>query len=54
MIMLGIVVKVLCGDPLAARSLASQGQKTVVSERAMVGGSCPNVACLQQERQWFP
>ncbi len=27
-------------------TLASQGQKTVVIERAMVGGSCPNVACL--------
>jgi pyruvate/2-oxoglutarate dehydrogenase complex dihydrolipoamide dehydrogenase (E3) component len=29
-----------------AWTLASQGQKTVVVERAMVGGSCPNVACL--------
>ena len=27
-------------------TLAGQGQKTVVVERAMVGGSCPNVACL--------
>jgi pyruvate/2-oxoglutarate dehydrogenase complex dihydrolipoamide dehydrogenase (E3) component len=27
-------------------TLASRGQKTVVVERAMVGGSCPNVACL--------
>src|SRR4051812_39769159 len=27
-------------------TLASQGQKTVVVERAMVGGACPNVACL--------
>ena len=27
-------------------ALASQGQKTIVVERAMVGGSCPNVACL--------
>src|SRR5256885_14267518 len=26
--------------------LASQGQKTAVIERAMVGGSCRNVACL--------
>jgi pyruvate/2-oxoglutarate dehydrogenase complex dihydrolipoamide dehydrogenase (E3) component len=26
-----------------AWSLASQEQKTVVVERAMVGGSCPNV-----------
>jgi pyruvate/2-oxoglutarate dehydrogenase complex dihydrolipoamide dehydrogenase (E3) component len=31
---------------LLAWTLASQGQKTVVVERAMVGGSCPNVACL--------
>jgi pyruvate/2-oxoglutarate dehydrogenase complex dihydrolipoamide dehydrogenase (E3) component len=27
-------------------TLAGRGQKTVVVERAMVGGSCPNVACL--------
>src|SRR6266481_2728094 len=27
-------------------TLASQAQKTAVIERAMVGGSCPNVACL--------
>src|SRR5438093_2289903 len=31
---------------LLSWTLASQGQKTVVVERAMVGGSCPNVACL--------
>jgi pyruvate/2-oxoglutarate dehydrogenase complex dihydrolipoamide dehydrogenase (E3) component len=31
---------------ILAWTLASQGQKTVVVERAMVGGSCPNVACL--------
>jgi pyruvate/2-oxoglutarate dehydrogenase complex dihydrolipoamide dehydrogenase (E3) component len=31
---------------IIAWTLASQGQKTVVVERAMVGGSCPNVACL--------
>src|SRR5215813_354535 len=31
---------------ILAWSLASQGQKTVVVERAMIGGSCPNVACL--------
>src|SRR4051812_29301935 len=30
-------------------TLASQGQKTVVVERAMVGGSCPNVACLPRK-----
>jgi pyruvate/2-oxoglutarate dehydrogenase complex dihydrolipoamide dehydrogenase (E3) component len=27
-------------------TLASQGQKTIVVERAAVGGSCPSVACL--------
>jgi pyruvate/2-oxoglutarate dehydrogenase complex dihydrolipoamide dehydrogenase (E3) component len=27
-------------------TLARQGQKTVVVERSMVGGACPNVACL--------
>jgi pyruvate/2-oxoglutarate dehydrogenase complex dihydrolipoamide dehydrogenase (E3) component len=31
---------------ILAWTLASQGQKTVAIERAMVGGSCPNVACL--------
>lgn len=31
---------------ILAWTLASQGQKTVVVERAMIGGSCPNVACL--------
>src|SRR5262245_33864927 len=31
---------------LLSWTLASRGQKTVVVERAMVGGSCPNVACL--------
>src|SRR2546423_14992409 len=31
---------------ILAWTLAGQGQKTVVIERAMVGGSCPNVACL--------
>jgi len=27
-------------------TLGSQGQRSIVVERAMVGGSCPNVACL--------
>jgi pyruvate/2-oxoglutarate dehydrogenase complex dihydrolipoamide dehydrogenase (E3) component len=31
---------------ILAWTLASQGQKTLVVERSMVGGSCPNVACL--------
>ena len=29
-----------------AWTLAKLGQRTVVVERAMIGGSCPNVACL--------
>src|SRR6266853_2052455 len=31
---------------IITRTLAGQGQKTAVVERAMVGGACPNVACL--------
>jgi|SRR5262245_27353307 len=31
---------------ILAWTLAKQGQKTIVIERSMVGGSCPNVACL--------
>src|SRR5262245_35987335 len=31
---------------IIAWTLGGQGQKTVVVERAMVGGSCPNAACL--------
>jgi pyruvate/2-oxoglutarate dehydrogenase complex dihydrolipoamide dehydrogenase (E3) component len=31
---------------ILAWTLAGQGQKTIVVERSMVGGSCPNVACL--------
>ncbi|HEV3084788.1 MAG TPA: FAD-dependent oxidoreductase, partial [Gemmataceae bacterium] len=31
---------------ILAWTLAKQGQKTVTIERSMVGGSCPNVACL--------
>ena len=34
------------GGKLIAWTLAKQGQKTVCVERAMVGGACPNVACL--------
>jgi pyruvate/2-oxoglutarate dehydrogenase complex dihydrolipoamide dehydrogenase (E3) component len=31
---------------LLAWTLAKRGQKTIVVERSMVGGACPNVACL--------
>jgi phytoene dehydrogenase-like protein len=34
------------GGKILTWTLAKQGQKTVVIERSMVGGSCPNVACL--------
>src|SRR5262250_3442258 len=34
------------GGKLLGWTLAKRGQKTVVVERAMVGGACPNVACL--------
>jgi pyruvate/2-oxoglutarate dehydrogenase complex dihydrolipoamide dehydrogenase (E3) component len=40
----------IIGSGVAAKiiawTLASQGQKTICVERAMVGGACPNVACL--------
>ncbi|HEV7998590.1 MAG TPA: FAD-dependent oxidoreductase [Planctomycetaceae bacterium] len=34
------------GGKLLAWNLARKGEKTVVVERLMIGGSCPNVACL--------
>jgi pyruvate/2-oxoglutarate dehydrogenase complex dihydrolipoamide dehydrogenase (E3) component len=34
------------GGKILTWTLAKQGQKTIVVERLMVGGSCPNVACL--------
>jgi pyruvate/2-oxoglutarate dehydrogenase complex dihydrolipoamide dehydrogenase (E3) component len=34
------------GGKIIAWTLAKQGQKTVTIERSMVGGACPNVACL--------
>jgi pyruvate/2-oxoglutarate dehydrogenase complex dihydrolipoamide dehydrogenase (E3) component len=34
------------GGKLIAWTLAKRGQKTVVVERSMIGGACPNVACL--------
>src|ERR1700719_2253369 len=34
------------GGKLIAWTLAKRGQKTVTVERSMIGGSCPNVACL--------
>src|SRR6266436_4066463 len=34
------------GGELIAWNLAKRGQNTAVVERSMIGGSCPNVACL--------
>src|ERR1700731_186580 len=34
------------GGKLLAWTLAKRGQNTAVVERSMIGGSCPNVACL--------
>src|ERR1700704_1669297 len=36
------------GEPgkYIAWELARQGRRTVVIERALIGGSCPNIACL--------
>jgi pyruvate/2-oxoglutarate dehydrogenase complex dihydrolipoamide dehydrogenase (E3) component len=34
------------GGKLISWTLAKQGQKTIAVERSMVGGACPNVACL--------
>ncbi|HEV3298657.1 MAG TPA: FAD-dependent oxidoreductase [Planctomycetaceae bacterium] len=34
------------GGKLVAWTLAKRGQKTIVVERRMIGGACPNVACL--------
>src|SRR4051812_44193749 len=36
-----------------AWTLASQGQRTIVVERSMVGGACPNVACLPSKNIIF-
>jgi pyruvate/2-oxoglutarate dehydrogenase complex dihydrolipoamide dehydrogenase (E3) component len=44
------VQNLIIGSGVAGKLLgwtfASQGQKTAVIEHSMVGGSCPNVACL--------
>jgi pyruvate/2-oxoglutarate dehydrogenase complex dihydrolipoamide dehydrogenase (E3) component len=34
------------GGKVLAWNLAQRGETTVVIERSMIGGSCPNVACL--------
>jgi pyruvate/2-oxoglutarate dehydrogenase complex dihydrolipoamide dehydrogenase (E3) component len=44
-----------CGvaGKIIAWTLAKQGQKTVVVERSMIGGSCPNIACLPSKNVIF-
>jgi len=34
------------GGTLMARTMAKEGKRTAVVERKLIGGSCPNVACL--------
>ena len=34
-----------------AWTLASQGQRTAVVERKLIGGSCPNIACLPSKNE---
>jgi pyruvate/2-oxoglutarate dehydrogenase complex dihydrolipoamide dehydrogenase (E3) component len=41
-----LVIGTGVGAKLISWTLAKQGQKTIAIERAMVGGACPNVACL--------
>src|ERR1700722_8131304 len=41
------------GGKLLGWPLASRGEKTVVVERAMIGGACPNVACLPSKNVIF-
>jgi pyruvate/2-oxoglutarate dehydrogenase complex dihydrolipoamide dehydrogenase (E3) component len=33
-----------------AWTLAKAGERTAVVERGLIGGSCPNIACLPMER----
>src|SRR6266850_4541607 len=41
------------GEPgkYIAWELARQGRRTVVVERALIGGSCPNIACLPSKNE---
>ena len=41
------------GGKLISWTLAKQGQKTIAIERSMVGGACPNVACLPSKNVIF-
>src|SRR5215472_12095350 len=41
-----LIIGCCVAGKILAWTLAKQGQKTVVVERSMIGGSCVNVACL--------
>ena len=41
------------GGKILAWNLAKKGERTVVVERSMIGGSCPNVACLPSKNVVF-
>lgn len=41
------------GGKLVAWNLAKKGEKTVTIERSMIGGSCPNVACLPSKNEVY-
>src|SRR4051812_26442996 len=43
------------GEPgkYIAWELARQGRRTVVVERALIGGSCPNIACLPSKNMIY-
>ncbi len=45
-----LVIGTGVGGKLISWTLAKQGQKTVAVERSMVGGACPNVACLPRQK----
>ncbi len=41
-----LVIGCGAGGKLLGWTLAARGEKTAVVERSMIGGACPNVACL--------
>ncbi|HEX4412456.1 MAG TPA: mercuric reductase [Lacipirellulaceae bacterium] len=41
------------GGKFLAWTLARRGEKTVVVERSMIGGACPNIACLPSKNVIF-
>ena len=39
------------GGKLTAWTSASEGLRTAVVERRLIGGSCPNIACLPTKKR---